>query len=84
MDSYIGLLTKYPVDVPLAEVPGSAERFVGQTVLTVCRSGGRSATAAVQLAAAGVDVRNVAGGMTAWSADGLVVICDDGTPGAVG
>lgn len=69
--------------VPLADVEGAVTRFEGQTVLAVCRSGGRSAKAAQTLAAGGIDVRNVAGGMSAWMACGLPVITDDGTAGTV-
>jgi len=69
--------------VPLATVESAAGRFTGRKVLTVCRSGGRSAKAAEALAAAGVDVANVAGGMTAWAAAGLPVVRDDGSPGQV-
>jgi len=69
--------------VPLGEVSGAAARFDGQQVLAVCRSGGRSAKAAEILATAGVDVRNVAGGMTAWVEAGLPVVRDDGSTGAV-
>ena len=71
------------VHVPLAEVSDAASRFDGQQVLTVCRSGGRSAKAAELLAAAGIDVRNVAGGMTAWAELDLPVVRDDGSAGAV-
>ncbi|WP_214370799.1 rhodanese-like domain-containing protein [Pseudonocardia sp. H11422] len=56
----------------------------GRVVVAVCRSGNRSGTAAVQLAAAGVDVRNLAGGMKAWAAAGLPVVLDNGQPGTVG
>jgi len=69
--------------VPLAEVEGSVARFAGQTVLTVCRGGGRSAKAAQMLALGGIDVRNVAGGMTAWMGSGLAVVSEDGSPGTV-
>ncbi|MGI8806884.1 MAG: rhodanese-like domain-containing protein [Acidimicrobiales bacterium] len=71
------------VHVPLAEVSDAASRFDGRQVLSVCRSGGRSAKAAEILAAAGIDVRNVAGGMTAWAEAGLPVVRDDGTAGTV-
>jgi rhodanese-related sulfurtransferase len=71
------------VHVPLARVSEAAQRFAGQQVLTVCRSGARSGRAARTLAAAGVDVRNVAGGMSAWIAAGLPVVRDDGSPGRV-
>jgi rhodanese-related sulfurtransferase len=46
-------------------------------VVAVCRSGKRSATAASQLAAAGVTVYNLAGGMKAWLEAGQPVIRDD-------
>jgi rhodanese-related sulfurtransferase len=42
-------------------------------VITVCRSGGRSWKAAQFLATQGYDVANLAGGMTAWIADGRPV-----------
>lgn len=69
--------------VPLAGVGDAAAQFGAQEVLTVCRSGGRSAKAAETLAQAGIKVRNVAGGMTAWAASGLPVMRDDGAPGAI-
>lgn len=71
------------IHVPLSEVSDAISRFADQEVLTVCRSGGRSAKAAEALAQAGVKVRNVAGGMTSWAAAGLPVVRDDGAPGAV-
>ena len=52
-------------------------------VLALCRSGGRSSQAADLLAAAGINVSNVAGGMLAWQAAGLPVIGDGGSPGVV-
>ncbi len=52
-------------------------------VIAVCRSGNRSGQAAQALSAAGLDVRNLAGGMTAWAEAGLPVVRDDGSPGAV-
>ena len=52
-------------------------------VIAVCRSGNRSGQAAQALSAAGVDVRNLAGGMTAWAAAGLPVVRPDGTPGEI-
>jgi rhodanese-related sulfurtransferase len=54
-----------------------------QVVITVCRSGVRSAWAAAQLQAAGLHARNLTGGMKAWSAAGLPVCRDDGSPGTV-
>lgn len=71
------------VHVPLASVAQAAGRFADEEVLTVCRSGRRSANAAEVLAKAGVEVRNVAGGMSSWAAAGLPVVRDDGGPGTV-
>lgn len=71
------------VHLPLGRIGEAAGRFTGQEVLTVCRSGARSGRAAKTLAAAGVDVHNVAGGMSAWASAGLPVIRDDGSPGRV-
>jgi rhodanese-related sulfurtransferase len=53
-----------------ARLPGSA---AGRPVVTVCRSGHRSRQAARLLAARGVDVVDVRGGMTAWERAGLPV-----------
>lgn len=52
-------------------------------VITICRSGARSAKAAAALAAAGHQVSNLEGGMKAWSAAGLPILTDDGSPGSV-
>ena len=71
------------VHLPLGRVREAASRFAGQQVLTVCRSGARSGRAAKTLAAAGVSVHNVAGGMSAWASAGLRVVRDDGSPGRV-
>ena len=71
------------VHVPLGEVGKAAGRFAGRRVMVVCRSGNRSAKAAKALAEAGVEVTNVAGGMSSWAAAGLPVVRNDGTPGAV-
>jgi len=54
-----------------------------RVVVAVCRSGNRSGKAAVQLAECGHDVRNLAGGMKAWAAEGRPVTRDDGTSGTV-
>lgn len=69
--------------VPLGRLdPAQVPR--DRPVLAVCRLGGRSEHAAQVLAASGVDVRNVDGGMQAWAAVGLPVVRDDGAPGVVG
>jgi rhodanese-related sulfurtransferase len=49
-------------------------------VVTVCRSGSRSAEAAEDLASEGFDVQNLEGGMDAWVAEGLPIRTDDGRP----
>jgi rhodanese-related sulfurtransferase len=59
------------------EIPG------GRRIVTICRSGARSARAAAMLAAAGREVSNVAGGMHAWSRAGLPVVAKGGGTGAV-
>ncbi len=54
-----------------------------RTVITVCRSGHRSARAAALLARDGRDVINLAGGMHAWARAGLPVLASGGSPGRV-
>lgn len=55
----------------------------GADVVVVCRSGKRSSQAADRLAAAGVAVRNLDGGMQAWQDAGLPVRTDSGANGTV-
>jgi rhodanese-related sulfurtransferase len=52
-------------------------------VVTVCRTGSRSAEAVKDLAGEGFDVQNLEGGMDAWVAAGLPIRADDGSPGRV-
>ena len=54
-----------------------------RTVVAVCRSGNRSGQLTALLAPRGVDIVNLTGGMLDWSAAGLPVVRDDGSPGAV-
>lgn len=61
--------------------PGSVPQ--GRPIVAVCRSGNRSGKAADVLAAAGLPVHNLAGGMTAWAQAGLPVVTDAGEPGTV-
>ncbi|WP_328463410.1 rhodanese-like domain-containing protein [Actinoplanes sp. NBC_00393] len=58
------------VNVPLDELNAVAARYAGQDVVTVCRSGARSLTAAQMLAAAGARVQSLAGGTEAWQRAG--------------
>ncbi|HEV7212648.1 MAG TPA: rhodanese-like domain-containing protein [Blastococcus sp.] len=68
--------------LPLSQVePAAVDQDL--PVIAVCRSGNRSGKAADLLAAAGVRVHNLAGGMKAWAADGRPVVTDDGQPGTV-
>lgn len=55
----------------------------GRAVVTVCRSGARSARAAALLARDGRQVSNLAGGMHAWAQAGLPVVAKGGGPGHI-
>lgn len=55
----------------------------GRPLLVVCHLGVRSAAVVDALRRAGVEAANVRGGMAAWSAAGLPVVTDTGTPGAI-
>jgi rhodanese-related sulfurtransferase len=64
------------VHVPLGDLP-YADVSSDRRVLTICRSGNRSATAAAALLALGIDARNVRGGMRAWQTAGLPITPED-------
>ncbi|MGP8151112.1 MAG: rhodanese-like domain-containing protein [Acidimicrobiales bacterium] len=49
----------------------------------VCRSGGRSGTAAATLVERGLPALNLAGGMQAWKAASFPVVADGGVRGEV-
>ena len=58
--------------IPLAQLSSRLPQLPsGKTIVTVCRSGHRSAVAARTLARAGHDVLNLRGGMNAWARAGL-------------
>lgn len=60
------------IHVPLGAL--DADRLpAAEVVHVICRSGNRSAMATQMLRAAGVDARNVEGGMGAWQRAGLPV-----------
>jgi rhodanese-related sulfurtransferase len=62
------------VHIPLTHLSSRLHQLPqGTPVVTVCRSGHRSAVAARMLARAGYDVRNLNGGMNAWLRAGLPV-----------
>ncbi|OIJ94529.1 rhodanese-like domain-containing protein [Streptomyces colonosanans] len=63
-----------------ADLPTAAQ---GRPVLAICRSGNRSQKAAELLAARGIEVSNVSGGMRAWAAAGLPVHDNTGHDGQV-
>lgn len=71
--------------IPLAQLGTRVSREVPATatVLTICRSGGRSSQAAATLRREGYTVVDVAGGMRAWQAAGLPVVASGGRPGKV-
>jgi rhodanese-related sulfurtransferase len=64
------------VHLPLSGLPAQTRiptSVKGRPVVAVCRSGNRSQRAAQLLAARGVDVVDVEGGMIAWERAGLPV-----------
>lgn len=70
--------------IPLSQVPRrAAELPPGRAVVTVCRSGARSARAAALLARDGREVCNLSGGMHAWARAGLPIVARGGGPGRV-
>lgn len=70
------------IHVPLGALDPAVLPTVGLLV-AVCRSGNRSGQATETLSAAGLQVRNMAGGMYAWAHAGQPVVRDDGTSGVV-
>lgn len=70
--------------IPLGQLSGRTRELSGTaTILTICRSGGRSARAASMLRAAGYTAIDVAGGMRAWQSAGLPVVASGGKQGRV-
>lgn len=70
--------------VPLGELAARLEELPrDRKLIMVCRSGGRSGTAAAALVDDGLDALNLAGGMQAWKAASLPVVADGGVPGDV-
>lgn len=56
--------------IPLAELPGRlAELPKDRPVVVMCHHGMRSAHAVHHLREAGIDARNLAGGIDSWSRD---------------
>jgi rhodanese-related sulfurtransferase len=70
--------------IPLAQLTRRVDELpVNRPIVTVCRSGSRSARAAAMLGKAGREVSNLAGGMHAWSRTGLPIVAKGGGPGRV-
>jgi rhodanese-related sulfurtransferase len=61
--------------IPLGQLPSRLDELPrDREIITVCRSGNRSSTAAGLLRRAGFGaVRNLSGGMTAWARSGMAV-----------
>ena len=72
------------VQIPLGDLAQrSGELPTDRPVVCICRSGARSLQAAELLAGCGFDVRNLNGGMRAWSGAHLAVVTPEGTAGHV-
>jgi rhodanese-related sulfurtransferase len=70
--------------IPLSRIHGGLAGLPPRrTVVTICRSGHRSALAAALLARDGREVASLAGGMRAWARAGLPVVVSGGRPGRV-
>lgn len=71
--------------IPLAQLEGRlAELPRDRQIITVCRSGRRSALAAQQLTSRGYQAINLTGGMAAWADAGLPVVPATGhSPGHI-
>ena len=60
------------IHIPLGQLSRRQQQLPrGKTIVTVCRSGHRSALAARTLTRAGHEVLNLRGGMNAWAQAGL-------------
>ncbi|GAA2093704.1 rhodanese-like domain-containing protein [Microlunatus panaciterrae] len=70
-------ITLSTLETRLEEIP------TGRPIVTVCRSGRRSAAAANVLIRRGYEVANLTGGMNAWAAAGLPVITARNKPGQI-
>lgn len=71
--------------VPMGQVADHLDALpADRPVVCVCHVGGRSAAVAGFLRQAGLDARNLAGGMEAWAGAGLPVVDGTGGPGRIG
>ena len=70
--------------IPLGELAARLDELPrDRVVVCVCRSGGRSDTAARGLSRMGVEAENLDGGMQAWAKAGLEYLSSRGEPGRV-
>lgn len=70
--------------IPLAQLSRRADELpANKPIVTVCRSGNRSARAAAILVGTGRDASNLVGGMHAWARAGLPVVAKGGASGRV-
>lgn len=70
--------------IPLSELADRlGELPSGRSIVAVCRSGSRSATAVRGLRQLGYSAENLDGGVTAWSRAGLPLVDGAGRPGRV-
>jgi rhodanese-related sulfurtransferase len=70
--------------IPLSRLPGRIGDLPPRhTIVTICRSGARSARAAGLLSRQGREVVNLSGGMRAWARAGLPVAASGGRPGRI-
>lgn len=70
--------------IPLGQLAQRAgELPANKPIVTVCRSGNRSARAASMLARSGREASNLTGGMHAWARAGLPIVAKGGRPGRV-
>jgi rhodanese-related sulfurtransferase len=94
-DSAVLLDVREPEEWAVGHAPGAVHVPTGELeavlpglladrcVVVVCRSGRRSAATTRLLRAAGLDARNLDGGMVAWEEAGLAVITSRGGEGRV-
>jgi rhodanese-related sulfurtransferase len=59
--------------IPLNDIGARTAQLAGTPVYVICRSGSRSRRATAILRRAGVDARNVRGGLLSWERHGLPV-----------
>jgi rhodanese-related sulfurtransferase len=64
--------------IPMGEIPDRLAELPDAPLAIVCRSGSRSGMVADWLLRSGIDARNMAGGMLAWTASALPIEPTDG------